>query len=148
VRELIRKILREKVDNENLPQTHSMIKAIKKIVGNEYEGSFFQPWDEGYQDYIIKFHIPKVTIWSTNGYEENDPFLRSIYHPKKNSEFEGTVHVKIDTLLVGYQQTDEWEKMYGEDDITETAWDDFKENISDTISKWIPGVNVDVDITY
>ena len=125
-----------------------MINAIKKIVGNEYEGIFFQPWDEDYQDYVIKFHITKVTMWNTKGYEENDPFIRSIYHPKPGSLFEGTVYVKIDTLLVGYKQRDLWEKMYGEDDITETAWDEFKDQISDDISKWMPGVNLDVDITF
>ena len=124
-----------------------MIVAIKQVVGNEYEGIFYQPWDEDYQDYIIKFHITKITMWSTQGYEEkNDPWR--IYHPKPDSKFEGSVYVKIDTLLVGDKRNDEWEKMYGEDDITETAWDDFREHISDTIANWIPGVNVDVDFSF
>lgn len=149
VRELIRKILREEVDDEYLPQDSQIIKTIKKIVGDEYRGVFLSlPWDDTYQDYIIRFHIPKITMWSTKGYEENDPFIRSIYHPKPGSTFEGTVYVKIDTLLVGSEQMDEWEKMYSEDDITETAWDDFKEYISDIISKWLPGVIVDVDIHF
>lgn len=87
-------------------------------------------------------------MWSTEGYEQNDVFLRSIYHPKPNSLFEGTVHVKIDRLLVGDKQRDAWERMYGEDDITETAWDDFTEHISDTIAKWLPGINVDVEIHF
>jgi hypothetical protein len=149
MKQLIKKILREETeDNDNLPQSHSMIEAIKYAVGNEYEGIFFQPWDEGYQDYVIKFNITKVTIWSTEGYEERDPFLRSIYHPKPDSLFEGTVYVKVDRLLVGDKRRDSWERMYGEDDITETAWDDFKDYISDTILKWLPKVNVDVDITF
>jgi hypothetical protein len=148
VRELIRKILREETDDENLSQNHPIIKGITKVIGNEYNGVVYQPWDEGYHDYIIKFHISKVTMWSTTGYEENDPFLRSIYHPKPNSLFEGSVYVKVDVLLVGNQRADKWEKMYGKDDITETAWDDFTEHISDTIAKWMPGVNVDVDISF
>jgi hypothetical protein len=146
---LIKKILIEETeDDDRLPQHHPMIVAIKQVVGDEYEGIFYQPWDEDYQDYVIRFHITKVTMWSTEGYEENDPFIRSIYHPKPDSKFEGTVHVKIDTLLVGYKQRDQWEKMYGEDDITETAWDDFKDYISDTAANWIPGVNLDVDISF
>jgi hypothetical protein len=149
MKQLIKKILREETeDDDHLPQSHSMIEAIKYAVGNEYEGIFFQPWDEGYQDYVIKFHITKVTMWSTEGYEQTDPFLRSIYNPKPDSLFEGTVHVKIDRLLVGDKQRDSWERMYGEDDITETAWDDFKDYISDTILKWLPKVNVDTDISF
>ena len=148
MKQLIKKILREETDGEHLPQNHSMIEAIKYAVGNEYEGIFFQPWDEGYQDYVIKFNITKVTIWSTEGYEQRDPFLRSIYHPKPDSLFEGTVYVKIDRLLVGDKRRDSWERMYGEDDITGTAWDDYKDYISDTILKWLPKVNVDVDITF
>jgi hypothetical protein len=148
MKHLIKKILIEETDDEYLPQHHPMIVAIKQVVGKEYEGIFYQPWDEDYQDYVIRFHITKVTMWSTQGYEENDPFIRSIYHPKPDSKFEGTVYVKIDTLLVGYKQRDQWEKMYGEDDITETAWDDFKDYISDTIANWIPGINVDVDISF
>jgi len=150
VRNIIKKILKEEteVDDNNLPQDHAFIEAIKYVVGKEYEGIFFQPWDEGYQDYVIRFHITKVTMWSTEGYEQNDTFLRSIYHPKPDSKFEGTVYVKIDTLLVGDRRTDSWEKMYGEDDITETAWDEFKDHISDGISNWISGVSLDIDISF
>ena len=149
MKQLIKKILIEETeDDDRLPQHHPMIVAIKQVVGDEYEGIFYQPWDEDYQDYVIRFHITKVTMWSTEGYEQNDAFLRSIYHPKPDSKFEGTVHVKIDTLLVGDKRRDSWERMYGEDDITETAWDEFKDNISDNISKWIPGVNLDVDISF
>ena len=146
MRELIRKILRE--ENDKLQQNHPMINAIKHVVGNEYEGYFYQPWDEYYQDFIVRFHITKITMWNTKGYEQRDSFLRSIYHPKSDSTFEGTISVKIDTLLVGDKRNDEWEKMYGEDDITETAWDDFREYISDTVAKWLPGVNLDVDIDF
>lgn len=149
MKQLIKKILREETeDDDHLPQSHSMIEAIKYAVGKEYEGFFYQPWDEIYQDFVIKFHIPKITMWSTEGFDERDPFLKSIYHPKPDSLFEGTVHVKIDRLLVGDKQRDVWERMYGEDDITETAWDDFKEYISDTVVKWLPKVNVDVDINF
>lgn len=146
MRGLIKKILREELDN--LSQDNPIISAIKQVVGNEYEGVIYQQWEEVYQDYIIKFHITKVSIWSTEGYENNSSFLRSIYHPKPNSTYEGTVHVKIDKLLVGSKQNDEWEKMYGEDDITETAWDDFTDYIHDTISTWLPSVEVDVEFTF
>jgi hypothetical protein len=148
MKDLIRQILKEETDDEYLPQSHPMIVAIKQVVGDEYEGIFYQPWDEDYQDYIIRFHITKVTMWSTQGHKENDYFIRSIYHPKPDSKFEGTVYVKIDTLLVGYKQRDQWEKMYGEDDITETAWDEFKDHISDTVATWISGVDLDVDISF
>ena len=149
MKHLIKQILKEETeDDDRLPQHHPMIVAIKQVVGDEYKGIFFQPWDEDYQDYEIRFHVPKVTMWSTEGYEENDPFIRSIYHPKPGSKFEGTVYVKIDSLLVGDRRTDSWEKMYGEDDITETAWDEFKDHISDGISNWFPNYDVDVDITF
>jgi len=149
VKDLIKQILKEETeDNDHLPQNHPIIVAIKQIVGDEYKGIFYQPWDEDYQDYEIRYHVPKVTMWSTEGYEQNNAFLRSIYHPKPDSKFEGTVYVKIDSLLVGDRRTDSWEKMYGEDDITETAWDDFKDYISDTIANWIPSVNLDVDISF
>jgi len=149
VKDLIKQILKEETeDNDHLPQNHPIIVAIKQIVGDEYKGIFYQPWDEDYQDYEIRYHVPKVTMWSTEGYEQNNAFLRSIYHPKPDSKFEGTVYVKIDSLLVGDRRTDSWEKMYGEDDITETAWDEFKDHISDTVVKWIPSVNLDVDISF
>ena len=146
MKKLIKQILKEETDN--LPQDSPIIQAILSIIPNEFEGVFFQPWDENHINYIIRFHITKITMWSTQGYEERDPLIRSIYHPKPDSLFEGTVYVKIDTLLVGNQREDEWERMYGEDDITETAWDDFAEYISGTITKWLPKVNVDVDINF
>ena len=48
----------------------------------------------------------------------------------------------------GFGQQDEWERMYGKDDLTETAWDEFSDHILDTISNWFPNYVVDIDVSF
>jgi hypothetical protein len=138
MKHLIKQILKEETDK--LEQDNPIVQAMISIIPNEYEGLFYVPYDnEQYYDYHIKFHVTKISLWDAK--EEREKF-------NSNAILEGTIYVKIDRLLVGIGQYDEWERMYEKDDLSETAWDDFIDYVSDTISKWFPNYDVDVDITF
>lgn len=138
MKHLIRQILKE--ETYKLEQDNPIVQAIISIIPNEYEGLFYAPYDnEQYYDYHIKFYVTKIFLWRAK--EEREKF-------NSNAILEGTIYVKIDRLLVGIGQYDEWERMYAMDDLTETAWDDFQDFIVETIWKWFPNYVVDVDISF
>jgi len=138
VKQLIKEILKEETDR--LEQNNPIVQAMISVIPNEYDGLFLVPYDdEQYYDYHIEFHVKKISLWDAK--EEREKF-------NSNVIFIGTVYIKIDKLLIGIGQYDEWERMYEKDDLTETAWDDFTDYVSDTISKWFPNYDVDVDITF
>lgn len=144
VKQLIRKILKEETDK--LEQDNLIIDIIKKLLGNEYENFYGDPFDEEHYDVIIKFNIEKVSLWKV----EEKPFSSTSWSSKfqKKYDYEGTVYIEITTLLVGNKNEDKWEKMYGYDDIPETVWEEFQDYIYGEVNKWLPSVNVDAEIYF
>ena len=91
------------------------------------------PYDEEYVDVLIKYEIDKVNVWKA-----------SIYEPEL--EYEGTVYISIEKILIGNKETNSWE-IAQRDDIPEWVWDSLQDNISDIVKKWF-SAGVDVDITF
>jgi hypothetical protein len=138
MKQLISKILKEETDK--LEQDNPIVQAMISIIPNEYDGLFYAPYDdEQYYDYHIEFHVTKISLWDAK--EEREKF-------NSNVILEGTVYIKIDRLLIGLGQQDEWERRYGMDDLTETSWDEFQVFIVETIWKWFPNYVVDVDVSF
>lgn len=105
----------------------------KLLVGkNHYEG-WFSNWDDTI-DYIVKYDIGEITLKETNIKIEN-------------YKYEGKIEVIVNELWVGNRDFDTWERMYGWDDIPESAWDDIRDNITMNVEKFLPHLWLDVDFT-
>jgi len=129
MKKIIKNILKEYVDKS----TGELIKDFLNNENNIFSESFVIPYDEEYVDVLIKYEIDKVNVWKA-----------SIYEPEL--EYEGTVYISIEKILIGNRETNSWE-IAERDDIPEWVWDSLQDNISDVVRKWF-SAGVDVDITF
>ena len=101
--------------------TEKYLEIIKqKLDGDkEYKGEYLMPYtdEDDYVDFIINYHVTKVSLWKTNG---------------KNCQYEGVAYVKIDNLMVGFEGTTDWEKARITD-LPSWVEDDFKDSIQDEL---------------
>ena len=127
MKKLIKKILKEYVDKE----AGSIIKDFINDEFGLYEDMFSIPYDDsGYIDVIIQYEVDKVHVW------------------KSFSEYnyEGTVYVKVEKILIGDKNENFWESVSWQDDLPECVWDDFSEFFNKVCIKYF-GASVDADIT-
>jgi hypothetical protein len=126
LRDRISKILVETATEKYLQIIQNTLKGDK-----EYKGKYHMPYtdEDDYVDFIINYHVNKVSFWKTNG---------------KNCQYEGVVYVKIDNLMVGFEGTTGWWK----NKITDLpSWveDDFKDSIQDELNIFD---NICMDVDY
>jgi hypothetical protein len=144
---IIKKILKDETI-KRLSQDDPLINIIKKVVGNEYKDWFSDRWDDERFDYEITFHIPKINMWKvTDEDREYKPLLHSIYSPKPDSIWEGTIYVKIDKFKI-VDSEGRVEFFENIDDIHHFALEHFEDYIMDKVIKWVPGANLDVTIDF
>ena len=104
----------------------------------EYNTEYNNTFDEVTLDVSIEYHVEKSVVWESK--LENMAFYQGF-----RTEYEGTVYIIVDRLLVGLKDEDTWERMYGYDDIPEYIWDEFKETIWGQVKKYFD-TDVDFDI--
>lgn len=126
MKKLIKKILKEYVDKESG-------EIIKNFINDEfglYEDMFSIPYDDsGYIDVIIQYNVYKVYLGES--FSEYD--------------YEGTVYVKVEKILIGDKNENFWERA-GQDDLPEWVWDDFAEYFNKMCIKYF-NTSVDADIS-
>jgi len=108
------------------------IELIKKLLKgkNKYQG-WFSNYDD-YTDFIVKYKIEKITL------------KKSTIH---SFSYMGDIDVKVEELLIGSSDFDEWEIVYGWDDIPESSWDKVSEDITSDINDILPQVFLGVNFT-
>jgi hypothetical protein len=104
----------------------------------EYNTEYNNTFDEVTLDVSIEYHVEKSVVWKSK--LENMAFYQGF-----RTEYEGTIYIIVDRLLVGLKDEDTWERMYGYDDIPEYIWDDLKETIWGQVKKYFD-TDVDFDI--
>jgi hypothetical protein len=126
LRDRISKILVETATEKYLQIIQNTLKGDK-----EYKGKYLMPYtdEDDYVDFIINYHVNKVSFWKTNG---------------KNCQYEGVVYVKIDNLMVGFEGTTDWEKAKITD-LPSWVEDDFKDSIQDELNMFD---NICMDVDY
>jgi hypothetical protein len=123
------------------PDTHPIVKSITNIVGEvgKYESWYTAPFTEQQRtDFVIKYKLDKVSIW------------------KENDKFSGTIKLIITDILCWWRQCRGEEcfvsirggRMYYRDDLPDSAWSHFEESIIEEIEKWIPIVDVDIELKF
>ena len=130
-----KKILKES-DHQN-----DVSEMITEFINNnfgEYNTEYNNTFDEVTLDVSIEYHVEKSVVWKSK--LENMAFYQGF-----RTEYEGTVYIIVDRLLVGLKDEDTWERMYGYDDIPEYIWDEFKETIWGQVKKYFD-TDVDFDI--
>lgn len=98
----------------------------------EFKGRYSLPYayaDDDWVEFIVYYKVTKIKLWKSN-----DP--ECIY--------EGTIYVNIDKVLVGFEGTDDWERV-GIYDIPQWSEDSFKESIQDDLNMYPICVDVDYD---
>lgn len=117
------------------PNTHPIVKAITNVVGEEgeYKDWYSAPFADNEEpiDFFFRYKLDKVSIWK-----------------EKNDEFSGTIKLIITNIAVGNSEENDWERMYYRDDLPSWIWDDFEESIIEKVEKWIPNVDVDIELKF
>jgi hypothetical protein len=144
MKNIIRKILKEET-SRHLPQDHPLIKTIKKMVGNEYEETFIDSWNEETYEYKITFDVPKISMWKVTD-EDREHYSFKTYKPDNDSIWEGTIYVKVMKLKI-FDSLGNVEFL-DFDNIPDYSRRDFEDYISDTVAQWIPGANLDVSVDF
>jgi hypothetical protein len=121
--------------NYRLPKKHPMVQAIIRVIGEDgvFNDSYSLPYDEdnGAVDYQIDYHIDKVSLWADD-----------------DGEYNGTVYLMLDKIILGDSDGDDWTRVYGRDDLPSFCWDRMEEDIIERIEKWIPNVGVDIELVF
>jgi len=144
VKNIIRKILKEET-SRYLPQDNSLIKIIKKVIGNQYVDTYHDSFDEETYEYEITFDIPKISMWKVTD-EDREHYSFKTYKPDNDSIWEGTIHVKVMKLKIfdSYGNVE----FLDFDNIPDYSRQDFEDYISDTVAQLIPGANLDVSVDF
>jgi hypothetical protein len=121
--------------NYRLPKKHPMVQAIIRVIGESgvFNDSYSLPYSENddMEDYQIDYHIDKVSLWADD-----------------DGEYNGTIYLMLDKIILGDSEGDDWTRVYGRDDLPSFCWDDLEEEIIEKIEKWIPNVGVDIELVF
>ena len=100
-----------------------MLELLKDSLKGDREltGNYTMPYSDSNDDmvdYVIKFKVSRVTLWR----EKNTP----------NCNFEGTIYLKFDKIMVGFNSTNEWEtaRIY---DLPSWVEDDVKSSVLEDV---------------
>jgi hypothetical protein len=99
----------------------------------DFTGKYLMPYsdnDDDYVDFIINYHIDKVSLWKSNG---------------KHCQYEGVVYVKIDKIIVGFEGTNDWEDVRRIQYLPSWVEDEFKDSIQNELDIYD---NICMDIDY
>lgn len=121
-------------------ETEEKINRTLKMIHSVLDGRHvFETWyslpyadNENGIDIKIGYKIKKVKIWKT---KDDDECL-----------YEGTIYIEPLEIMLG--QNDEWETMYGEDDVSQSVWDDLGEEVGSKILHLLPHVCLDYDYDF
>ena len=120
--------------NYRLPKKHPMVQAIIRVIGESgvFNDSYSLPYsDDNIEDYQIDYHIDKVSLWTDD-----------------DGEYNGTIYLMLDKIILGDSEGDDWTRVYGRDDLPSFCWDRLEEEIIEKIEKWIPNVGVDIELVF
>ena len=121
--------------NYRLPKKHPMVQAIIRVIGESgvFNDSYSLPYSENddMEDYQIDYHIDKVSLWADD-----------------DGEYNGTIYLMLDKIILGDSEGDDWTRVYGRDDLPSFCWDRLEEEIIEKIEKWIPNVGVDIELVF
>ncbi len=121
---------------ENQERIDRTLKMIHKVLDGRhtYETQYSYPYsDNDYGiDVKIGYRIKKVRIWINKDDDE--------------CVYEGTIY--IEPLDIAQGVNGEWEVFYGQDDISESIWDDLGEEVGSKILHLLPHVCLDYDYDF
>jgi len=114
--------------------TEKYLEIIKHTLkgDREFKGNYLMPYTDkdDYVDFVISYHVTRVSLWKSNG---------------KHCMYEGTVYVKIDKIMVGFEGTDDWENVKNIQNLPSWIEDDFKDLILDELNIFD---NICMDVDY
>ena len=113
--------------------TQRMLEIIKDTLKGtkEHTGRYSMPYsdNEDMVDYIINYNVSKISMWKN----QDD----------RKCKFEGTLYVKINKVIVGFEGTDDWETAEIHD-LPSWTEDDLKESIQSELDIF-QGLCLDID---
>jgi hypothetical protein len=127
LRDRIGKILVETATEKYLEIIKNTLKGEK-----EFKGKYLMPYTDkdDYVDFVISYHVTRVSLWKSNG---------------KHCMYEGTVYVKIDKIMVGFEGTNDWEEVRRIQYLPSWIEDLFKDLILDELNIFD---NICMDVDY
>jgi len=117
---------------------------VTKMIGDNptFQGSYTMPYSDNDDmvDWYVEYSVNRVELWK--------PSMDELEFCYEYTLYTGTLYIDITRILVGFEETDEWERGHGEDDLPSWCWDDVKENILNKIELMLPQICVDVELNF
>jgi hypothetical protein len=98
----------------------------------EFKGKYLMPYTDkdDHVDFVISYHVTRAILWKSNG---------------KHCMYEGTVYVKINKIMVGFEGTNDWENVKKIQNLPSWIEDDFKDLIQNELNIFD---NICMDVDY
>jgi hypothetical protein len=125
MKKLIKKILKEYYADD------SVIDLIKDYMDEHmgyYEDSYTVPYTDEYMDFKINYTVDKIRVWEDTS--------------SSNTQYEGTIYLKIDKVLAGDKNEGYWDEI-DFTELPERLVEDIQDSISEELHNWL-SINVDV----
>ena len=117
---------------------------ITKLINDKptHQGSYTMPYTDidDMVDWHVEYVVKNVELWKPNE--------RELSLCEQDTLYTGTVYINVNRILIGFEETDEWERGHGEDDLPSWCWDDVQENVMNTIEQMLPQICIDVDLSF
>ena len=114
--------------------TEKYLEIIKHTLkgDREFKGKYLMPYTDkdDYVDFVISYHVTRASLWKSNG---------------KHCMYEGTVYVKIDRIMVGFEGTNDWESVRRIQYLPFWVEEEFKDLIQDELNIFD---NICMDVDY
>jgi len=119
-----------------------IIEKIVKVItqyfnsNNSSEGEYYDV-DEQTFEYKIKFKPIEMSINKNKG----------DFYALESCDYEGYIKLKVTSLMVGFPEDNEWEKMYGINDVPEYIWELESEKIEDELYDILQNICIRTEFT-
>lgn len=135
-------------DKESIQEQTNSVDRFKSIITKlindkpTHQGSYTMPYtdNDDMVDWHVEYVVKNVELWKPNE--------RELSLCEQDTLYTGTVYINVNRILVGFEETDEWERGHGEDDLPSWCWDDVQENVMNTIEQMLPQICIDVDLSF
>jgi ribosome-binding factor A len=119
------------LDKEKIEKFEGLIR--KLLIGNrKYKGWYSLPYSDSYDDGVD--WVVNVLPYEIKLQQSNLNYLNT----DKNCVYDVKIVLIVESMFVGSEENNEWERVYGINDLPESVWDEIKDDTQKTIENFLP----------
>lgn len=121
------------LDKEKIEKLEGLIH--KLLLGDRmYKGWYSLPYSDSYDDgvdWIVRVLPYQIQL---------SPSTVNNLNVNENCIYEVKIVLMVESIFVGSEENNEWEKAYGINDLPESSWDEIQDNVYKKIKDFMPNI--------